>query len=113
MKNRIYIRSPHDAIQKIRDYLHKYYWKKFKVKANGYHRYWDRDELKFSLRKFLFDETLGLDVNVFKFIKLDLGDPVELHHIFENIESIFLKDLAPLLTFSHKSLTFTFMTEQE
>jgi hypothetical protein len=113
MRDGTYIKSPHNVIKKVRGYLYKYYWKKFKVKANGYHKYWDRDELKFSLRKFLFDETLGLDVNVFNFIRLDLGDAVELHHIFENIESIFLKDLAPLLTSSHKSLTFSFKTEQE
>ena len=113
MRDGTHIRSSHDVIKRIRDYLHKYYWKKFKIKENGYHKYWDRDELKFSLRKFLFDETLGLDVNVFNFIRLDLGDTVELHHIFENIESIFLRDLAPLLTFSHKSLTFLFKTESE
>ena len=113
MRNGTYIRYSHDVIKKVRDYLHKYYWKKFKVKENGYHKYWDRDELKTSLRKFLFDETLGLDVNILNFIRLDWGDTIELHHIFENIESIFPKDLAPLLTSSHKSLTFTFKTEQE
>jgi len=113
MRNGTYIRYPHEIIKKIRAYLHKYYWRHFKIKENGYHKYWNREELKFSLRKFLFDETLGLDVNVFDFIRLDLGDTVELHHIFENIESIFPKDLAPLLTSSHKSLTFLFKTESE
>ncbi|HEC38597.1 MAG TPA: hypothetical protein ENI29_10200, partial [bacterium] len=113
MRDEIYIKSPHYVIKRIRDYLHKWYWKKFKIKMNGYHRYWDRDELKFTLRKFLFDETLGLDVNVFSFIRLDLGDNIELHHIFENVESIFLRDLAPLLTSSYRSLTFLFKTESE
>jgi hypothetical protein len=113
MRNGTYIKSPHNVIKKVRKYLHTYYWKMFKVKENGYHRYWDRNELKFTLRKLLFDETLGFDINIFKFFKLDLGDTVELHHIFENTDSIFLKDLTPLLTSSHKSLTFSFKTEEE
>lgn len=95
------------ALKEIDKYLLKYHWRKFKPSHGNYHRYWDRKDLKISLQKFLIEETLGLDVNILEFFKLDDGDSIELHHIFENRENIFPRYIVPLLVSSHKNLTFT------
>lgn len=110
-----YIPKNSNAFYKVKQYLQKYHWKQFKVQEKGYHKYWSRDEVKIVLLKFLVDETLGLDINIFSFFNLDQGESVELHHIFGNKKSIELQDLIPLLVSSHKNLTFTdlYRTEKE
>jgi len=99
--------------KEVKNYLLKYHWRQLRSNDKGYHKYWDRKELKTTLRKFLIDETLGLDINCFKFIELDKGDIIEIHHIFGNRESILLRDLISLLTFSHKSFTFSSLNKTE
>jgi hypothetical protein len=97
-------------IQKIDDYLDSYYWKKFKTNK-GYHRYWNRPEVKFTLRKASIDQTLGLDLINFEF----LNNSIELHHIFENTDSLYLSDIVSLGVSSHRSYTFStkFLSQEE
>ncbi|MBD3255420.1 MAG: hypothetical protein GF383_10020 [Candidatus Lokiarchaeota archaeon] len=95
------------AYYEIDKYLTKYHWRRFRKRDKGYHKYWDRPEVKIVLKKYLVDETLGLDIYLLIFFNPDNDDLIDLHHISGNNSSNDIKDLVPLLVSSHRSLTFT------